>query len=131
VKSPLVINGKVEGVIGLAVDITDRKKKEELETKLKMREELYKIAKEVSHDIDSPLMSLKIVEEVYKGKLTEQDERMLNTTIRSIEGMAGKMLSKYRLNKNEEMGRKEEEGYINVNESMKDIVGDMRYRSEG
>ncbi|MDR2427373.1 MAG: hypothetical protein LBD19_00275, partial [Endomicrobium sp.] len=37
VKSPLVINGKVEGVIGLAVDITDRKKKEELENKLKMR----------------------------------------------------------------------------------------------
>ncbi|MDR1523448.1 MAG: hypothetical protein LBS29_05835 [Endomicrobium sp.] len=61
-KSPLVINGKVEGVIGLSVDITDRKKKEELETKLKMREELYTIAKEVSHDIASPLMSLKIIE---------------------------------------------------------------------
>jgi signal transduction histidine kinase len=142
VKSPLVINGKVEGVIGLAVDITDRKKKEELEkeeleNKLKIREELYKIAKEVSHDIASPVMSLKIIEEMYKGKLKEQDERMLKTAIRSIEDMVGKMLSKYRINKNVEMGRieeveeKEEEVYINVYESMKDIVENMRYRSKG
>jgi len=137
VKSPLVINGKVEGVIGLAVDITDRKKKEELENRLKMREELYKIAKEVSHDIASPVMSLKIIEEMYKGKLKDEDERMLNTAIRSIEDMAWKMLSKYRINKNEEIGRredvveKEEEGYINVKESMKDIVENMRYRSKG
>ncbi|MDR2251476.1 MAG: GHKL domain-containing protein [Endomicrobium sp.] len=137
VKSPLVINGKVEGVIGLAVDITDRKKKEELENKLKMREELYKIAKEVSHDIASPVTSLKIIEEIYEGKLSEEDKRMLKTAIRSIEDMAGKMLSKYRINKNEEIGRreevveKEEEGYINVKESMKDIVENMRYRSKG
>ncbi|MDR2399197.1 MAG: hypothetical protein LBD61_01990, partial [Endomicrobium sp.] len=46
VKSPLVINGKVEGIIGLAIDITDRKKKEELKSELKRREELYTIAKE-------------------------------------------------------------------------------------
>ena len=132
VKSPLVINGKVEGIIGLAVDITDRKNKEELEkNKLKMREELYKIAKEVSHDIASPVTSLKIIEEMYKGKLKEQDERMLKTAIRSIEDMAGKMLSKYR---NVGMGRieeKEEEVYINVYESMNDIVENMRYRSKG
>jgi hypothetical protein len=48
VKSPLIINNKIEGVIGLSIDITDRKKREELENKLKMREELYRIAKEVS-----------------------------------------------------------------------------------
>ncbi|MDR1245080.1 MAG: HAMP domain-containing histidine kinase [Endomicrobium sp.] len=98
VKSPLVINGKVEGIIGLAVDITDRKKKEELESKLKMREELYKIAKEVSHDIASPVMSLKIIEEM--GRIEEVEE-------------------------------KEEEVYINVYESMNDIVENMRDRSKG
>jgi ribosomal protein L15E len=66
-KSPLIINNKVEGVIGLAIDITDRKKREELENKLKMREGLYKVAKEVSHDIASPVTALKIIEEVIKG----------------------------------------------------------------
>jgi signal transduction histidine kinase len=137
IKKPLVIDGKIEGIIGLSIDITEKKKIEELESKLKMREELYKIAKEVSHDIASPVMSLKIIEEMYKGKLKEQDERMLKTAIRSIEDMAGKMLSKYRINKNVEMGmieevkEKEEKVNIHVYESMNDIVENMRYRSKG
>ncbi|MDR2644465.1 MAG: hypothetical protein LBB44_00540, partial [Endomicrobium sp.] len=58
VKSPLVVNEKVEGVIGLSVDITDRKEKEDLEIKLKLQEELYRIARDVSHDIMSPLTAL-------------------------------------------------------------------------
>ncbi|MDR0398681.1 MAG: HAMP domain-containing histidine kinase, partial [Endomicrobium sp.] len=87
--------------------------------------------------IASPVTSLKIIEEIYEGKLSEEDKRMLKTAIRSIEDMAGEMLSKYRINKNEEIGRreevveKEEERYINVKESMKDIVENMRYRSKG
>ncbi|MDR1244987.1 MAG: HAMP domain-containing histidine kinase, partial [Endomicrobium sp.] len=110
---------------------------EELENKLKMREELYKVAKEVSHDIASPVTSLKIIEEVYKGKLTGQDERMLNMAIRSIEGMAGKMLEKYRIERNSEEGRKDEDGKkreeqeILVKEMVKDIVENMRYRNRG
>ncbi|MDR2251705.1 MAG: HAMP domain-containing histidine kinase [Endomicrobium sp.] len=100
-----------------------------------MREELYNIAKEVSHDIASPLMSLKIIEEVYKGKLKEQDERILNTTIRSIEDMAGKMLEKYRLTRNREKGIKEEEvkkkweQEILVKEQVGDIVENIRHRN--
>jgi hypothetical protein len=35
--------------------------KKELETKLKMRRELYNVAKEVLHDIASSLMLLKVI----------------------------------------------------------------------
>jgi hypothetical protein len=49
--------------------------------------------------------SLKIIEEIYEGKLSEQDKRMLKTAIRSIEGMAEKMLEKYRISRNREEGR--------------------------
>ncbi|MDR3125001.1 MAG: PAS domain-containing protein, partial [Endomicrobium sp.] len=55
IKSPLIINGKVEGVIGLSIDITERKKAEELEKKLAIQKELYEVAKGVSHDICSPI----------------------------------------------------------------------------
>jgi hypothetical protein len=59
-KSPLYDKGKnVIGIIGISVDVTYRKKIEDLESKLRIEEELYTIAKEVAHDIASPLSSLK------------------------------------------------------------------------
>ncbi|MDR1474213.1 MAG: hypothetical protein LBS38_00775, partial [Endomicrobium sp.] len=61
VKAPLIINGKVEGIIGLAIDITDRKKREGLEKEAEVKDKLYKIAKEVAHDICSPLAALECV----------------------------------------------------------------------
>ncbi|MDR2251785.1 MAG: PAS domain-containing protein, partial [Endomicrobium sp.] len=50
-KSPLYDEKwNVVGIIGVSIDITDRKKKEELETKLKLQEELYRVTKDVAHD---------------------------------------------------------------------------------
>ncbi|MDR1523449.1 MAG: HAMP domain-containing histidine kinase [Endomicrobium sp.] len=60
---------------------------------------------------------------------------MLKTAIRSIEGMAGKMLEKYRINRNREKGikeeevKKKEEQEILVKEQVGDIVENMRYRN--
>ncbi|MDR1417632.1 MAG: PAS domain-containing protein, partial [Endomicrobium sp.] len=50
--------GKSIGLLGLSIDITDRKKAEELEKKLAIQKELYEIAKRVAHDICSPLSAL-------------------------------------------------------------------------
>jgi signal transduction histidine kinase len=124
VKSPLILDGKVEGIIGLAVDITDRKKREELENKLKMREELYKIAREVAHDICSPLSALEMVKYMSLDKLKEQEKKMFELSIRRIKDITNKLIEKYR--GKEDKGSKEEE-YI-MPSSVKDIIESMRYR---
>jgi Zn-dependent metalloprotease len=103
VKSPLIINGKVEGVIGLAVDITD-KKREELQKKLEIQEELYKIAKKVAHDINSPVSALKIVAYMSANKLPEREKKMLEMSTTSIESIAETLLGEYKTIKRAEQG---------------------------
>jgi hypothetical protein len=63
-----------------------------------MREELYKIAKEVSHDVASPVSALNIAQHALEDKkeFPEMGKKMSNLAIRSIEDMADKLLSKYR-----------------------------------
>ncbi|MDR1245277.1 MAG: hypothetical protein LBJ98_04835, partial [Endomicrobium sp.] len=68
-KAPLLIGDEIEGVMGVSIDVTEKKKIEELENKLKMREELYKIAREVAHDICSPLSALEMVKYMSLDKL--------------------------------------------------------------
>jgi PAS domain S-box-containing protein len=61
-KIPLTNSGgKIIGLLGISVDITDRKRAEELENKLSKQKELYEIAKGVEHDICSPISSSEMV----------------------------------------------------------------------
>ena len=92
VKAPLLINNKVEGIIGLAIDITDRKKVEQIE--LKMQKDLFDIAKQVAHDINSPITSLKMIQYISSSKLSEQEKKMLDLTIKSINDMAKNLIEK-------------------------------------
>ncbi|MDR1942718.1 MAG: PAS domain-containing protein, partial [Endomicrobium sp.] len=110
VKSPLVINGEVEGVIGLSVDITDRKKKEEVENKLKMEKELYKLTREVAHDICSPLSELEMVKYMSLDKLAEQERKMFELSIRRIKDITNKLIERYKGGGNIEIETKEREG---------------------
>lgn len=126
--------GKVVGLLGISFDITKKKRIEELESKLKIDEVLSKVVQEVAHDIASPVSSLKIIEEVYDGKLSEQDGRMLKSAILSIEGMTGKILSNYRISKNLEIEKKTavdkvEEKNMCPYVILPDIVENMRYRN--
>ncbi|WP_373477327.1 ATP-binding protein, partial [Candidatus Endomicrobiellum devescovinae] len=124
-KSPLEINGKVEGVIGLSVDITDRKKKEELENKLKMEKELYKLAREVAHDICSPLSALEMVKYMSLDKLGEQERKMFELSIRRIKDITNKLIERYKGRNEKEKEKKEE--YI-MPSSIKEVIESMRYR---
>jgi PAS domain S-box-containing protein len=48
-KSPFYDDkGNVIGIIGVSIDITDRKEKEEFEIRLNLQEELYRIARDVA-----------------------------------------------------------------------------------
>ncbi|MDR0968483.1 MAG: GHKL domain-containing protein [Holosporaceae bacterium] len=76
VKSPLVIDDKVEGVIGLAVDVTDRRKAEQLEFQKKLWENKKIIAEQVAHDIQSPLIVLELFAKNCKN-LTEKESYAL------------------------------------------------------
>jgi PAS domain S-box-containing protein len=136
-KSPLYGKNKnVIGIIGVSVDITYRKKIEDLENKLRIEEELYTIAKEVAHDMASPVSSLKAVEYVYKDKLEVNDVKMLTLAISSIEDMSKKLMGKYRIAKNFENGIEEpkkeeiEEIAFDLYKSLTDILESKRYQYE-
>jgi signal transduction histidine kinase len=96
VKAPLVINGQVKGVIGLAVDITDRKKAEKLE------KELYEVAKKVAHDISSPIASLDIFKYLYAKQLPHDQKEILELIIKGIKNITQTLLSKYKSVQNKE-----------------------------
>ena len=96
-KSPLYDDkGNVVGIIGVSIDITDRKEKEKLEIKLKLQEELYRIARDVAHDIVSPLTALGAFQYLVTNKLTDKENEILDSLKRSITDIAGKMMEKYK-----------------------------------
>ncbi|MDR2399972.1 MAG: PAS domain-containing protein, partial [Endomicrobium sp.] len=128
------IHGKCIGLIGVSFDVTEKKKIEKLQNKLKIQKELYKIAKEVAHDIASPISSLRMVQYISEGKLSEKETRMMNLAIRSIEDMCDKLISKYRRVKDIEEGTKSEEidkselKNISPYKSLLEIVKSSEYR---
>jgi hypothetical protein len=94
VKSPLIIKDKVEGVIGLAIDITDRKKAQDLEMKNKICEGQRVLAEQVAHDITSPLIVLKKLAKNCEN-LAEKEHVALRNSVMTIESMAEDLLRKY------------------------------------
>ncbi|MDR2781317.1 MAG: GHKL domain-containing protein [Holosporaceae bacterium] len=101
VKAPLIINDKVEGVIGLAVDITDRIKAEKLEIqnklqriKLKEQEEFKRFAASVAHDISSPLASLECFAKACKNLTVDQNDTLTNI-VSGIRNIANDLLNRY------------------------------------
>ncbi|MDR2724038.1 MAG: HAMP domain-containing histidine kinase [Holosporaceae bacterium] len=94
VKAPLVIKDKVEGVIGLAVDITDRKKAEQLELQNKLLENNRILTEQVVHDIRSPLAALSMLAEGCKN-LSEKEDVALKEITASIDNIASNLLKKH------------------------------------
>ncbi|MDR2437695.1 MAG: PAS domain-containing protein [Endomicrobium sp.] len=131
-KSPLYDDkDNVIGVIGISIDITDRKEKEALEMKLKLQEGLYRIAREVAHDIHSPLTALEAFQYLVKSKLTEDERKILDSLKRSINNITSKLMEKYKeIKEGESKGKayvrntesEKKEGIIDVNLSMREVL---------
>jgi PAS domain S-box-containing protein len=130
-KSPLYDDkNNVIGIIGVSIDITDRKEKEELEAKLKLEKELSKIAKEVAHDIHSPLAALGAFQYIVQSKLTDKENGILDSLKRSIHDIASRMMEKYKEIKEGESRKgfarvrtvQKKEERINVNLSLKEVL---------
>jgi signal transduction histidine kinase len=120
VKAPLVIRGIIEGIIGLSVDITERKKRQELEKQLEMERELYTLAREVAHDIKSPILSLKAIEDSLKRRLSENDSHILNSVIVNIENMARKLTERHKCSK--DLKSNAIDKYVSVYSCLEDVI---------
>ena len=127
VKAPLLIGDEVEGVMGVSIDITEKKKREGLESKLKMREELYEVAREVAHDICSPLSALETVRYMSLDKLGDQERKIFELSTRRIKGVTKKLIERYRGKEGVRSKEEKEEEWI-MPSSVKDIIESMRYR---
>ncbi|MDR3306345.1 MAG: PAS domain-containing protein [Endomicrobium sp.] len=84
--------GKNIGLLGISIDITDRKKREEAEIKLKIQEGLYNVAKYVSHDIAQPVTALKGYLDLNKS-LSREEKRIFDEVARNIENIADRLLT--------------------------------------
>ncbi|MDR3256841.1 MAG: GHKL domain-containing protein [Endomicrobium sp.] len=129
VKSPLIINDKVEGMIGFAVDITDRKKTEELQQKLKLQKELLTISSQVAHDIASPLSVLKMLTSSCFDNSNSKEQSLLNSAITSIENIINNLLEKYKQNEIAELNiSKVAKQYTSISFCLNDIIASKRFQ---
>lgn len=119
VKSPLIINGEVEGIIGLALDIADRKKLEQIERK----KEVQNLAESVVHDIRTPLSVLSLL--ANHISLPEKKHIALKNVITSIETILEELLAKYKDTKDL---NDDKEQYICVQVAVVETLRLMRYR---
>lgn len=100
-KAPLIIDDKVEGVLGMALDITDKKKKDDLEKenelqkiRLGKQEEFQAFVGQLAHDIVFPISALEAF--MQKHNFDEKDHIMLRDIISKIKNIGGALLSRYK-----------------------------------
>ncbi|MDR1362316.1 MAG: HAMP domain-containing histidine kinase [Holosporaceae bacterium] len=95
VKAPLIINGKIGGVIGISVDITSQKKAELLESQNNMQKKMRCFTEQVIHDIRSPLAALSMFAKIC-ANISENDRIMLQSIVGNIDEIANGLLSRYK-----------------------------------
>ncbi|MBR1735020.1 MAG: hypothetical protein IJ730_06205 [Alphaproteobacteria bacterium] len=111
-RAPLKIDDKIEGAIGISIDITDskrieieKKRTEELEflnriqqIKISFQNEFTQFISQMAHDITSPLLSLEVFTKTCKN-LNNDQQHMLAGITSNIRTIADDLLQKYKYNK--------------------------------
>jgi signal transduction histidine kinase len=131
-KTPLFdINGKVIGLLGVSVDITDRKKAEELQTKLQLQQEINTIAKQVAHDIRSPLAALAMLTQYLKN-ISEKERSLFKGIAANIEKIANDLLERYTKSDNiKDVVNEIDKDYTSLHWCLIDVINSKRYQYEG
>jgi PAS domain S-box-containing protein len=120
-KTPLFdTHGKVIGLLGISVDITDRKRVEELEIQNRIQKKFQKVADQVIHDIRTPLQVLLHVLKSCKN-LSEKEHVMLRDSVDSIKNIAREFLE-YSFDKKESF----EYQHILVSQTLTEILNQKK-----
>ena len=99
-KIPLIDqSGNIRNILGVSIDITDKKKKQEREQSIQLEMEKWKaytkIAVQVAHDIRSPLTALNaLLEEA--DELPEKQRLMMSNAAQRINDIANNLLAEYK-----------------------------------
>lgn len=112
-KSPLIQDGQIIGVLGICLDITDRKEVERLKieneahrTQLEEQSKFQKIANQVAHDIRSPLSSLLMIVKSC-SEIPEEYRIALREAAISIGDIANNLLARYQTPQMEVLSQEE------------------------
>lgn len=126
-KTPLYdIHGKIVGLLGISIDITDRKRVEELEIQNKIQAEINRLSEQVSHDIQTPLAVMSMTLNQCKG-ISEEDHIKLRNAVTSIRTVSSHLLHKYTDEETIEKLADPIERYILVPHSLDDRISSKRY----
>ena len=131
-KMPLLDDGKIIGLLGMSINITDRKKAEKLEIKNKLQkikideqEEFKKFTARIVHDITSPLISLEYFVK-YCDELSCDHRDTLVSIATSIRNIAGDLLNRYMHDYNKACS--EQEQYILASLVLLELIAHKRYQ---
>ncbi|GHT90917.1 hypothetical protein FACS1894122_02340 [Alphaproteobacteria bacterium] len=131
-KSPLYDeNNKVIGIIGVSIDITDRKRAEELQVKNKIQKvriqeqkDFATFTAQVLHDITSPLYTMEFI--MKSPDIQGRNHVILRDVITSIKNTVGALLGKYK--EYERETNASQVGLILVALALEDAVRNKEYQ---
>lgn len=129
-KSPLIQDGKIIGVLGICLDITDRIEKENLALEnIKSKQSIFeqenfrKVVGQMVHDIQGPISSLQMTVNSTK-EIPEEKRVTLRDIAITISDITGDLLNQFELNKNDE--EKYDRRPILLSTILAGVVGDRR-----
>ena len=121
-------NNNIVGVLGISLDITERKRLEEQAAELKVENALQKkaletqkafnkVATQVAHDIRSPLISLKMVTDSC-AELPEAQRIVIRNAITGITDIANSLLRRFKTETTQPDSDIAEDAVVNTNEPL-------------